>query len=89
MKKQHYYFTIISDKEIEPKEILFAISEARPNWGKMSASYATPNMKLATMQARIDTLEAGIRRIVNGEYDNTRTILAAEKFARELLRGDK
>ena len=43
----------------------------------------------ADMQARIEKLEAGIRRIVNGEYDNARTIDAAEKFARELLRGDK
>jgi hypothetical protein len=41
------------------------------------------------MQARIERLEAGLRRIVNGEYDNARTIDAAEKFARELLRGDK
>ena len=44
---------------------------------------------LAAMQARIDTLEAGIRRIINCEYDNARTIDAAEKFARELLRGDE
>ena len=43
----------------------------------------------AAMQARIEKLEAGIRRIVNGEYDNARTIDAAEKFARELLRGDE
>ena len=45
--------------------------------------------ELSAMQTRIDTLEAGIRRIINGEYDNARTILAAEKFARELLRGDE
>ena len=44
---------------------------------------------LAAMQARIEKLEAGIRRIINGEYDNARTIDAAEKFARELLRGDE
>jgi len=44
---------------------------------------------LTAMQARIETLETGLRRIVNGEYDNARTIDAAEKFARELLRGDK
>lgn len=40
------------------------------------------------MQARIEKLETGLRRIVNGEYDNARTIDAAEKFARELLRGE-
>jgi len=45
--------------------------------------------ELAAMQARIEKLEAGVRRIINGEYDNARTIDAAEKFARELLRGDK
>ena len=45
--------------------------------------------ELAAMQERIDKLETGIRRIINGEYDNARTIDAAEKFARELLRGDK
>jgi len=44
---------------------------------------------VAAMQTRIDTLEAGIRRIINGEYDNARIIDAAEKFARELLHGDK
>ena len=44
---------------------------------------------LAAMQARIEKLEAGIRRIINGEYNNARTIDAAEKFARELLRGDE
>jgi hypothetical protein len=45
--------------------------------------------ELSAMQARIGTLEAGLRRIINGEYDNARTIDAAEKFARELLRGDE
>lgn len=46
-------------------------------------------IELAAIQTRIDTLEAGIRRIINGEYDNARIIDAAEKFARELLHGDK
>ena len=45
--------------------------------------------ELTAMQARIETLEAGLCRIVNGEYDNARTIDAAEKFARELLRDEK
>ena len=45
--------------------------------------------ELTAMQARIEKLEKGLRRIINGEYDNARTIDAAEKFARELLRGDK
>ena len=44
--------------------------------------------ELTAMQARIEKLETGLRRIVNGEYDNARTIDAAEKFARELLRGE-
>ena len=44
--------------------------------------------ELAATQAWIEKLEAGLRRIINGEYDNARTIDAAEKFARELLRGD-
>jgi hypothetical protein len=39
-KKQRFYLMIESDKEIEPKEILFALREARPNWGGMSASLA-------------------------------------------------
>jgi len=39
-KKQRFYLMIESDKEVDPKEILFALSEARPNWGGMSASLA-------------------------------------------------
>jgi len=38
--KQRFYVTIESKKPIDPKDVLFAIREARPNWGEMSASLA-------------------------------------------------
>ena len=38
--KQRFYIVIESKKEIEPKDVLFALREARPGWGNMSASLA-------------------------------------------------
>ena len=39
-KKQRFYVMIESDKEIEPKDIVFALSKARPDWKFTSASLA-------------------------------------------------
>ena len=37
---QRFYVMVECKKKLEPKEILFALREARPNWGDMSASIA-------------------------------------------------
>jgi hypothetical protein len=45
--KQRFYVVIDCKKTIEPKDVLFALREARPNWGEMSASLAAQQMRAA------------------------------------------
>ena len=51
-KKQRFYLMIESDEEIEPKEILFALCEARPNWSGMSVSLAAQQSVHPTIESR-------------------------------------
>jgi hypothetical protein len=76
-------------------KIIYIEGDAITNGARWCNAYGAPRLakdmleQLTAIQARIEKLETGLRRIVNGEYDNARTIGAAEKFARELLRDDK
>jgi len=47
--KQRFYVVIENKKPIEPKDVLFAISQARPDWGRMSASLAAQQLRAADL----------------------------------------
>ena len=58
--KKRFYMCVEGKEDIQPKDILLALSKAKPEWGLMSASFATPHQEIEDLKSQVKKLTADL-----------------------------